>query len=68
MTSLTLDRPSLSRLAGSIFDAVLSAPDRFAHAREIQSEVEHIFTLSDRELADLNTTREALLRAAARRA
>lgn len=68
MTSLTLNRPSLSRLAISIFDAVLSAPGRLAHARDLQSEVERIFELTDHDLAEMNTTREALLRAVARRA
>jgi hypothetical protein len=68
MTSLALDRPSLSRLAATVFDQVLMAPGRVAHAHELKREVERILAMSDADLAAQETTREALLRAVARRA
>ena len=57
-----------SRLASAIFDAVLTAPDRLAHAHDLQNEAEHIFALTDQQIEDMGTTREALLRALATRA
>lgn len=68
MTTLTLDRPSVARLASSLFDAVLSSPGRLAHAREMQAEVERVLALSDSDLAEMHTTREVLLRAIAQKA
>lgn len=67
MTSLVLDRPAVSRLATTIFDAVMAAPNRLAHAHELQLEAERIFALTPAELEDMDTTRDALLRALAAR-
>lgn len=67
MATLTLDRPSLTRVASSFFDAVLMAPSRLAHAREMQDEVERVLALSEHQLAEMDTTRAELLSEIARR-
>jgi len=68
MSTLTLDRPSLSRVAASMFDAVLLVPSRIAHAREMQAEVQRVLDLSEAELAEMGTDRDTLLRDIAQRA
>lgn len=68
MATLTLDRPSVTRIASSLFDTVLMAPGRIARAHELRGEVEHVLALSDAQIAEMNTSRDALMRAIAQRA
>ncbi|MDJ0860087.1 MAG: hypothetical protein QNJ03_13460 [Dinoroseobacter sp.] len=62
MSSLTIDRPSVSRLAASVLDAIFLLPQHVAHAHEMRAEAERIQSLSDLQLEKMGTTRDALLR------
>jgi len=67
MSTLTLDRPSVTRLAASVMDAVFNLPANVARAHEMRSEAEHILGLSDAQIDAMGTTRDALLRDLAQR-
>ncbi|WP_425090577.1 hypothetical protein [Tropicimonas sp. S265A] len=62
MSSLALDRPSVSKLAASVMDAVFYLPHLVAHAHEMRAEAERIQSLSTLQLEKMGTTRDALLR------
>jgi hypothetical protein len=68
MSSLVLDRPSVSSLAASFMDAIFHLPRHLAHAQEMRIEAERIQALSDLQLQKMGTTRVALLRELAQRA
>ncbi len=62
MSSLTIDRPSVSHLAATVMDVIFYLPRHVAHAHEMRAEAERIQSLSDLQLEKMGTTRAELLR------